>query len=77
MTWCTRDRETKQEGLSMECPKCEASMQRVLHQGIEVDRCTQCKGLWFDYLEKDAMRQGRRWIRAARSRAGVSTRFAR
>ena len=44
-------------GLPMECPKCAARMERVKHQGIEVDRCTECKGLWFDYLEKDTMRQ--------------------
>ena len=43
----------------MECRKCVARMERVVHQGIEVDRCTQCKGLWFDYLEKDTLRQAR------------------
>lgn len=29
----------------------------VNYLGIEVDRCLLCKGLWFDYLEKDTMRQ--------------------
>lgn len=35
----------------MQCPKCQGSMQPVEVQGITVDRCDQCQGLWFDALE--------------------------
>lgn len=37
----------------MRCPKCDSEMERVVHEEIEVDRCTLCFGLWFDALEKD------------------------
>src|SRR5258706_12333698 len=37
----------------MNCPKCRAAMETVAFEGIEVDRCTACKGLWFDVLEKE------------------------
>jgi Zn-finger nucleic acid-binding protein len=33
----------------MNCPKCQAAMEKVLYQGVEVDRCTNCKGIWFDF----------------------------
>lgn len=32
----------------MECPKCRAEMEVVVYQSIDVHRCTDCKGLWFD-----------------------------
>ncbi len=35
----------------MNCPKCQAEMEKVTYQNIEVDRCTGCKGIWFDMLE--------------------------
>lgn len=28
-------------------------MEKVVFQGITVDRCTGCKGIWFDMLEKE------------------------
>jgi len=28
-------------------------MEKVKHGGIEVDRCTNCKGIWFDLLEEE------------------------
>ena len=37
----------------MNCPKCSAEFETVSFKDIEVDRCTGCKGLWFDMLEKD------------------------
>ena len=35
----------------MECPKCKDAMQTVAYDGIEVERCDGCKGLWFDMLD--------------------------
>ena len=35
----------------MDCPKCRSPMTAVTSHGIELDRCTQCEGLWFDAQE--------------------------
>ena len=40
----------------MKCPKCSANMEKIEYQGIEVDRCTQCKGLWFDLREQKELK---------------------
>lgn len=37
----------------MECPKCHAKFETITFNTIEIDRCTNCRGLWFDMLEKD------------------------
>ena len=39
----------------MECPKCNHSMEQVSFQGIAVDRCSLCKGLWFDLMEHERL----------------------
>ena len=40
----------------MECPKCNSDMETVSYEQIEVDRCTNCKGLWFDMLEHEKLK---------------------
>lgn len=41
----------------MNCPKCEAAMEKKVFKDIEIDRCTGCGGLWFDMLEADNLRK--------------------
>lgn len=40
----------------MDCPKCGHLMEQVVYGDIEVDRCTLCKGLWFDLLEHEQLK---------------------
>ena len=38
---------------AMRCPKCKNKMEAVEFEGVEVDRCTACEGIWFDVGEND------------------------
>lgn len=38
----------------MNCPKCQVALHKKTIQGIEVDECGQCEGLW---LQRDELRQ--------------------
>ena len=40
----------------MQCPKCSTAMAKVVHEGVEIDRCTGCHGLWFDMLEHEDLK---------------------
>lgn len=40
----------------MLCPKCKNDMEAVEYEGVEVDRCKNCKGIWFDVGENDLLR---------------------
>ncbi len=40
----------------MICPKCQSTMEAVVYEGVEVDRCTSCQGIWFDAGESDWLR---------------------
>ena len=41
----------------MQCPKCDADMEKVTYENIEVDRCTGCAGIWFDMLEAEKLKE--------------------
>jgi Zn-finger nucleic acid-binding protein len=40
----------------MDCPKCQSPMEAVVYESIEVNRCTNCKGLWFDLREQEHLK---------------------
>jgi len=40
----------------MKCPKCNANFDTVSFENIEVERCSGCRGLWFDILEKEDLK---------------------
>ena len=41
----------------MNCPKCSSVMETVTFQSIDVDRCTSCRGLWFDFQEEKRLKE--------------------
>ncbi len=45
---------------SLKCPKCEHGMDEVTYQGIAIDRCSHCQGLWFDTGEAERLKD--RWM---------------
>lgn len=48
----------------MECPKCQSPMEEhtltTLSGGVTVDRCTNCKGIWFDIGEAELLKE--KWM---------------
>ena len=49
--------EYNAEKHSMQCPKCRHGMEEVTHEGITIDRCSNCQGLWFDDDEAEQLRR--------------------
>ena len=41
---------------AMRCPKCRADMEQIMIDDTEVDRCSTCRGLWFDDGELSKLR---------------------
>ncbi|MGD2135932.1 MAG: zf-TFIIB domain-containing protein [Gemmatimonadales bacterium] len=37
----------------MKCPKCGGDLATQDYHGVQVDRCTECGGMWFDAGEVD------------------------
>ncbi len=41
----------------MKCPKCNAAMEKIEFHSLVIDRCTDCKGMWFDMLEAEQLKE--------------------
>ncbi len=41
----------------MNCPKCNHIMKEIDFESITIDRCVNCRGIWFDNLEADQMKK--------------------
>ena len=39
----------------MKCPKCGADLTTADYQGIHVERCPECHGVWFDAGEAESL----------------------
>lgn len=40
---------------SIDCPVCQRSMEPQTHEGLRLDACRTCKGVWFDHVELAAI----------------------
>ncbi|MDJ0599668.1 MAG: zf-TFIIB domain-containing protein [Crocosphaera sp.] len=41
----------------LRCPKCQGKLEPVMYEDIEVDRCCQCNGIWFDFSEAENLKK--------------------
>lgn len=39
------------------CPQCTEPLESQRVEGVEIDRCVKCKGVWLDAGEYDAVRK--------------------
>jgi hypothetical protein len=54
-------------GKTLQCPKCEGTLEEITYEEIPVDRCNKCHGLWFDAGEIEVLtdkeeHEGRGWL---------------
>ena len=55
----------------MRCPKCRSCFESVHTRSGVVDRCTHCKGLWFDMLEHEDLKDVARDVDTGRASLGA------
>jgi ribosomal protein L37AE/L43A len=48
-------RESQRRLHFMKCPKCGTDLIEVDFQGMKIDECSECRGMWLDAGEFDAM----------------------
>lgn len=51
----------------MKCPRCGADLRMEHYSGIEVERCPECHGIWFDAHEAERLVE----VNASRGVAGA------
>lgn len=52
------------------CPKCRGQLEKIVYGQVEIDRCRDCAGIWFDSLEAEQLKaiEGSERVDAGRSR---------
>jgi len=45
----------------IECPRCSGTMKLRHEHEVEVDFCTECRGVWLDLGEEDALKYQMEW----------------
>ncbi|MFC2171673.1 zf-TFIIB domain-containing protein [Acidobacteriota bacterium] len=43
-----KEREKLQKLCHMKCPKCAGQLEIIRFEGIEIDKCADCQGIWLD-----------------------------
>lgn len=43
------------EANRIECPSCQREMDVQTHEGLRLDTCRHCRGVWFDHIELEAV----------------------
>lgn len=48
-------RDAERRSHLMKCPKCGADLRSETRSGIQIDRCPECLGVWFDAGEAEQL----------------------
>ena len=48
-------RDAERRSHLMKCPRCGADLQRETRSGIQIDKCPDCLGVWFDAGEAEQL----------------------
>ncbi|MNS57633.1 hypothetical protein D3C72_905280 [compost metagenome] len=51
----TQDLEARRQAHFMKCPKCGGDLSEHDHEGIKIDSCNDCKGVWLDAGELEQL----------------------
>jgi Zn-finger nucleic acid-binding protein len=61
----------------LHCPKCGSTMEKDRFAEVEVDRCVNCGGLWFDFSEAEHLRHLRGAAELDTGRAQLGSQYDR
>lgn len=40
---------------TLPCPRCDGRLKEMTYEGIQIDRCTKCNGIWLDAGEMEQL----------------------
>ncbi len=51
----TEGGDEKKVSSALQCPKCDGALNLISYDGIEIDRCNKCGGVWLDAGELESL----------------------
>ena len=55
------------------CPKCQGTMRNYERNGIQIDQCTECRGVWLDRGELERLLDAESAYTQAAQQSGAAT----
>lgn len=49
------ERDARRQAHYMKCPKCGADLAEHDYEGVKIDSCTECRGVWLDAGELEQL----------------------
>jgi uncharacterized protein len=49
------ERAAQAEAARIQCPKCDGTLLEITHDGIQIDQCDKCNGVWLDAGELERL----------------------
>lgn len=50
-----RRAEEEKQATAIHCPKCDGTLVEITHEGVQIDRCNKCNGIWLDAGELERL----------------------
>jgi len=51
-----REKQQQEEASALHCPKCDGTLKEVEFDGIQIDKCDKCGGVWLDADELESLK---------------------
>ncbi|HWC77112.1 MAG TPA: zf-TFIIB domain-containing protein, partial [Blastocatellia bacterium] len=45
------------DAAALKCPKCDGVLKEIAYEGVQLDQCTACNGIWLDAGELERLTQ--------------------
>jgi ribosomal protein L37AE/L43A len=42
------EKQAEAQKSAIKCPKCDGTLLELTHEGVQIDRCNKCNGVWLD-----------------------------
>jgi ribosomal protein L37AE/L43A len=49
------EQREKAEASAAQCPKCDGTLAEITFEGVQIDRCNKCNGVWLDAGELERL----------------------
>lgn len=50
-----KEKEQANMAANVNCPKCDGTLMEMVHEGVVIDRCDKCNGVWLDAGELEQL----------------------
>lgn len=60
-----REKQQQDQTSALQCPKCDGKLNEIELEGVEIDKCNKCGGVWLDAGELESLKgKSDSWVKS-------------